>query len=56
MIKLPDDEKHSLKFEILDIFKKYRYIFSKDLEYDVNIKITSGGIAWIKVNGQITIK
>ena len=44
------------KKELLDIFKKYKYNFNKDYTYDILIKITSGGIAWIEVSTKTVIK
>lgn len=50
------EQNKMLKINLLAFFKKYGYNFNKDVTYDILIKITGGGIAWIDVNAKTSIK
>lgn len=56
MINENPEQNKMLKINLLDLFKKHGYNFNKNITYDILIKITSGGIAWIDVNAKTTIK
>ncbi len=50
-----DNEKKLLKKELIEVFRKFGYLGEKK-DYEVNIKTTSGNIAWININSIETIK
>ncbi len=49
-----ENKKH-LKKEVMDIFQKYGYL-GGEIDYEVNIRTTSGNVAWININSMETIK